>query len=42
MQTPVLIETTVTKIHFSAGPKLELPTLLGGDRINPYPSQTCR
>ena len=42
LQHPVLIETAVTKIRFCAGPKLELPTLLGGRRINPYPSQTSQ
>src|SRR6266481_4925995 len=42
LQHPVLIETAVTKIRFSVGPKLELPTLLGGRRINPYSSQTSQ
>ena len=42
LQHPVLIETAVTKIRFSVGPKLELPTLLGGARINPYPGQTSQ
>src|SRR6202140_2016725 len=42
LQHSVLIETTVAKIRFGVGPKLELPTLLGGDRIDPCCSQTLQ
>jgi hypothetical protein len=42
LQHPVLIETAVAKIRFGVVSKLELPTLLGGRRINPYPSQTSQ
>ena len=37
-----MIEVTVTKIRFGVGSKLELPTLLGSDRIDPYCSQTLQ
>src|ERR1700730_1940970 len=39
LQHPILIETAVPKICFGVGPKLELPTLLGGRRVDPYRSQ---
>jgi hypothetical protein len=42
LQHPVLIETAVTKIRFSVGPKLKLPAMLGGRRINPCPSQALQ
>src|SRR5256885_1541092 len=42
LQHSVLIETAVAKIRFGVAPKLELPTLLGGDRIDPCCSQTLQ
>jgi hypothetical protein len=42
LQHPVLIEVTVTKICFGVGSKLELPTLLGGGRIDACRSQASQ
>jgi hypothetical protein len=39
LQHPILIETAVTKICFRIGLNLELPTLLGGCRVDPYLNQ---
>ena len=42
LQHSILIETAVAKIRFGVGSKLELSTLLGDTRINPYRSQTLQ
>jgi hypothetical protein len=42
LQHPVLIEVTVSKIGFGVGSKLELPTLLGGGRIDACRSQASK
>jgi hypothetical protein len=42
LQHPILIETTAPKVCFGVGPKLELPTLLCGYRVDPNRSQALQ
>ena len=42
LEHPILIEATIWKVDFGVGPKLELPALLSGPRIDASRSQTSQ